>query len=1314
VRSGSAKRKGSSSKESAPKNDAGIEPGHPPSPFGSVGSAMVGLEDIERIIDRMTEPSLVLDLGTRRAIRANAPFCRLSGFEPSDLSVIDLSRLFDLKDLEWILQAASKPQKERPVRAGVVCVGRDEKSFTSDVRVTVLAEKGGSLVLLTFPPPEAAAPAARARSAAGHPADGPLKPATAKDQGAPPPSGEGLQSALTTFTRGLAATRDREMLGQVLIESSERLMGSGIVILVSRRAASLGAEVTLSTGLSGSALAAAHRWLDTLMVNAVVSSGRPVVLDATSGEDAPGAAGEELAGAGAGALIVFPLESDGKVIGLWVLGYRDPASARSRDLEVGSVFAEHLAGTLTGLLLLERTRKEKAHQEVLNKIISCLRGPFDLDEFLKSLAGELCGALDADMTAILGASGAEAERGSVTVDFEYSRPGVPSLRAAGPIPFVGTALGQAVLFSKEPLVVEDLRTRPDLTEHHELPVERFDLRGLVMAKIVSRQGFRGVVAAATSGKPRRWAAEEVDLVRAVADHISVTLETGRLMKANEHRARQLNLLTEVQQAVGRLQDVSALMQEAVEALCRSFGYRQARIATISRENGELIHQAWAGAEDPVNAPRVPGQPHEETCAEAAARTGQVQIRGALVGPESQIQRAPEIALPLLGAGILLGVLTVQSERPADFEDEGRNVLERFAENLAVAIQNARLYEAERKRSRRMEILGALQSEAGAIDTASDLIRRAAQAIARAYPDLSVRITGVQDAGTVEFTSGAIESPVLEQQTARLALPIRKGHRELGVLQLKHRTALEFEEGDKRTFELLADRLAEALENAELFSQIERERREWERTFNAIPDMLSIHDGYGRLLRANRALYARLGDDARRALGRDCADLLETIVGRSGGCPHEEALREQKPLTREVQGDRGAFSLTAIPCFDQDGECLYIIHVCREITEEKQIREQLLHNEKMAAVGSLVSGVAHELNNPLAGVTGFAQLLLERHQDPALRKSLERIRNESERAAKIVKNLLAFARKHKPEVTRVAINELLEKTLELRAYEMRVSNIKVVTDLPRDLPLTQADPAQLQQVFLNVVVNAEQAMTEAHHKGVLTVSTASTGGRIEIRIEDDGPGIAPEHLKQIFEPFFTTKKVGKGTGLGLSICFGIIRDHGGTIAAESTLGRGTTFRISLPLVATVAKEAEPEEVLRPAAPAVPPATILVVDDEMSTRELIRETLIIRGHTVDAVESGPLALAALGAKRYDLVVSDLKMPEMTGQELFARVGKDDPGLAARFIFTSGDTVSPVTRSFLEGSGRPYLLKPFQVRDLVAEVEKALALHSGASRN
>ncbi|PYS93021.1 MAG: hypothetical protein DMF50_13925, partial [Acidobacteria bacterium] len=351
---------------------------------------------------------------------------------------------------------------------------------------------------------------------------------------------------------------------------------------------------------------------------------------------------------------------------------------------------------------------------------------------------------------------------------------------------------------------------------------------------------------------------------------------------------------------------------------------------------------------------------------------------------------------LIGADQVLGVLSVRTDRPEAFDERRRGVLETFAAHLVVAIQNARQYEEVRRRSRRMEILGALHGEEDPIGSPAGTARRAAAAVTDAYPDVTVRITGAGEAGE-DVISGPREEPG-GAPTARLALPIAKGGRELGTLHVRHHTALEFGEEDRRTFALLADRLAVALENAALVAQIERERKEWERTFDAIPEMLSIHDGYGRMLRANRSLQTRLGGDIRPFLGRECGDLLGTIVGRETGCPHAEALKERRPLASEIQGGKGIFALTAIPCFDEAGRCLYIIHVAREITEEKQMREQLLQNEKMAAVGSLVSGVAHELNNPLAGVTGFAQLLLEKNKEAALTRPLERIRDEAERPA----------------------------------------------------------------------------------------------------------------------------------------------------------------------------------------------------------------------------------------------------------------------------------------------------------------------------
>ena len=280
--------------------------------------------------------------------------------------------------------------------------------------------------------------------------------------------------------------------------------------------------------------------------------------------------------------------------------------------------------------------------------------------------------------------------------------------------------------------------------------------------------------------------------------------------------------------------------------------------------------------------------------------------------------------------------------------------------------------------------------------------------------------------------------------------------------------------------------------------------------------------------------------------------------------------------------------------------------------ERKFPAKMLQTEKMAALGQLVSGIAHELNNPLTAIMGYTQLLLGRGLGPGPLSEARKVYQEAERARRIVKNLLYFARENRPEQTRVDLNEIVERTLALRSYEMKVENIVVECELALDLPRTMADPYQLQQVVLNLVINAEQALLEGRGQGRVRIRTEhltrTRGDRILLEVSDDGPGIPHDIAWRIFDPFFTTKPAGVGTGLGLSIVYGIVHQHGGEVTFESQPGNGAKFSVELPVVSAAA--GEPEDALAQdagAAQAVLTGRILVVEDEPTVAQLMADVL-----------------------------------------------------------------------------------------------------------
>ncbi len=297
------------------------------------------------------------------------------------------------------------------------------------------------------------------------------------------------------------------------------------------------------------------------------------------------------------------------------------------------------------------------------------------------------------------------------------------------------------------------------------------------------------------------------------------------------------------------------------------------------------------------------------------------------------------------------------------------------------------------------------------------------------------------------------------------------------------------------------------------------------------------------------------------------------------------------------------------------------------------------------------------NIPLTVVIEWRDLLKSIDRDRAHKKFLDTIVAGAQRCHKIVGSLLSFARQHKPERKNLNVNDLVEATLTFMQYELRTSNIEVIRELGINLPAVCADAHQIQQVFLNLVNNARQAM-ESGHQGSLRVKTEHLDGKVLVSFTDSGPGISPENIKKLFTPFFTTKEVGKGTGLGLSVSYGIIREHGGEFRVQSEVGRGTTFTIELPVAAAAAEVSEKSEM-----PAFSSADgigkrILVIDDEPGVLELVKGVLTPDGYEVDTTRDGETALAMMRSQNYELALCDWKMPGLNGQQIYQKLRETNP--------------------------------------------------------
>ena len=402
----------------------------------------------------------------------------------------------------------------------------------------------------------------------------------------------------------------------------------------------------------------------------------------------------------------------------------------------------------------------------------------------------------------------------------------------------------------------------------------------------------------------------------------------------------------------------------------------------------------------------------------------------------------------------------------------------------------------------------------------------------------------------------------------------------------------------------------------------------------------------------------------------------------------------KKKSGEIFNERMSIS----PVFDNDGNIGNFVAIKEDVTREKKLQQQLFQSEKLSSIGTFISGVAHELNNPLTAVLGFSEVLMDdKSLSNNVRRDLEKVATQSERAAKIVKNLLKFSRENKEGKLVVNINDILESTLILKEYHFKTGNVEVTKDFAENLPPVFVDGNQIQQVFMNILLNAFHSMTEANIKGEIKIKTVSKDNEIKIIIENDGPPIPEDMLEKIFNAFFTTKKVGKGTGLGLYVSFGILKEHGGSIRVENIKGSGVRFIICLPVTDKITRVAKEEKVK-----IILPENIkiLVVDDEEVIRDWLKKLLTKKASRVFLAENGKKAIEILKGEKVDVILSDSRMPVCSGLELGEWLKNNKPAYLKKLILLTG-AIDQQISDFCSLNRCDYLQKPLQGNVIIEKI-------------
>jgi two-component system NtrC family sensor kinase len=940
----------------------------------------------------------------------------------------------------------------------------------------------------------------------------------------------------------------------------------------------------------------------------------------------------------------------------------------------------------------------------------------------------------------------------------YHRPERTILRVDNP------SLPLSILESQNSTMLETSST--ELLDEGIDWLEELETQALFLIPLIYRRQTIGLVEIGRLKATVPVTRKDLRLAETMVAQAAVAIEHARLYDEITRRLAEAKVLQEVMVAAASTLDFNRVLSGTIEALHRTLGIERLGFF-LPDENGASIisHPATIGFPFRNGSLYVPV---EGSAVGWVVRNGKPLLIPNVKETRHYFELASdtlsEMCVPVLLNRKVAAVLNAESPRLNAFDQEDLRLFSAIAAELAVALENAKLFQKEHRlvsqQQALLDVFKDLSSELKPEVLFQRIIERAIEVIPNAdagslivpKDDLFVYAAAVgfemeklqqfafarkdflehQSRAQIERLSAAEASeigrknfPLTYDQIAEagrfdeikctLRATLYAGDDVIGSINIDSLTKTDaFTDEDEQTLLLFASQAAIAIQNAHLFEEIRTAEANYRDLFDNANDFIFTVDSDFRISSANKVVLNSTGYGPEEIIGIKVTRFVPPDQRpRIFKLLKRRLASVQAPATFElpVWGKHRRETILEVTIrVQREGKRPVSVHcIARDITMRRQLEQQLRQTEKLSTIGKLVAGVAHELNNPLTSIIGYASLLQDSDLPKDQQEDLKVIFRQAQRARVIVRDLLTFARKIDLETEPVDLNEIIQASLSLMKPHLQNQNIKLTTSLDLGLPQTIADPHQLEQVFINLITNAVQALAANEGSRQLIIESRHEADTILLSIADNGPGISNDIINRLFDPFFSTKQVGEGTGLGLSICFGIISEHKGRIWADHALNGGAIFHIELPVVPVQ----EPAMVLP--GPAVADVglsagdnalCILVVDDEPSLLNLLRRVLEKQGHRVETASNGQTALQSVSAQSFDLVICDVLMPDILGTELYYQAIEISPNLAGHFVFITGNVVDIDTRTFLEKSGLPWLPKPFLPVDIERVIEQTAA--------